>query len=395
MTWEELIYGAVEGNALPCLPFLPRLDLWYQGNKLQGTLPDNYKKASLIEIVDDLGLGYHCVVPDFSTVESLEDYGDAGLGIHKTKSVFYTVDFLVERKVVRDGPKINTTYSTPYGELITQIHYDEQMRLSGITQPIVTRFAIQEESDYAKIAYIFDHAVVKPRYEYYEAIKSLVGNRGPVVGFQYEGGSPMHTLLKEMTPFETFWYNYMDCPELMEMACSKIRKLMRRILEVMADSPAKILYVGANYDSMTTNPHFFHEHIMPELKWSADYLHSKGKILLTHTDGDNSGLLQDYVEANVDIADSVCPSPMTKQTFGEIRRGLQDKVAIWGGIAAISVLEDSMSEYEFEKYLDQTLQDAGGGRRLVLAIADSVPPAAKFERILKIKKRVEEFGAVN
>ena len=157
MTHEEIVYAAIRGEALSELPFVPRLDLWYQGNKLQNTLPDQYKNATLTEILDDLGLGYHCVVPDFSTVESLEDYADAGLGIHRTKSVFYTVEFDVERKVWQDGPRINTVYDTPYGELTTQIHYDEQMRLAGITQPLVTKFAVQGEEDYQKVAYVFEH----------------------------------------------------------------------------------------------------------------------------------------------------------------------------------------------------------------------------------------------
>lgn len=394
MTHEEIVYAAIRGEALSELPFVPRLDLWYQGNKLQNTLPDQYKNATLTEILDDLGLGYHCVVPDFSTVESLEDYADAGLGIHRTKSVFYTVEFDVERKVWQDGPRINTVYDTPYGELTTQIHYDEQMRLSGITQPLVTKFAVQEEEDYQKVAYVFEHGRVKPRYEYYDRIKDIVQDRGPVVGFQYEGGSPMHALLKEMVPFETFWYNSVDCPECMEEACGSIRGLLRKILMVMADSPCRILYVGANYDSMTTNPRFFRENITDELAWSADYLHKKGKILLTHTDGDNTGLLEEYVKADIDVADSICPAPMTKQSLGEIRQVFGNQVTIWGGIAAISVLEDSMTDYEFEKYIDKTLEEAGNGRNLILSIADSTPPGAKFERLLTIMKKVKEFGPV-
>ncbi len=38
----------------------------------------------------------------------------------------------------------------------------------------------------------------------------------------------------------------------------------------------------------------------------------KGKFLLTHTDGENIGLLEEYMACEFDIADSICPSPMTK-----------------------------------------------------------------------------------
>ena len=48
MTHEEMIYRAIRGEDLKELPFVPRLDLWYQGNKLQNTLPDKYKDASLV-----------------------------------------------------------------------------------------------------------------------------------------------------------------------------------------------------------------------------------------------------------------------------------------------------------------------------------------------------------
>ncbi len=43
------------------------------------------------------------------------------------------------------------------------------------------------------------------------------------------------------------------------------------------------------------------------------------KFLLTHTDGENTGLLEHYLESNMDVADSVCPKPMTKLSFKEVR----------------------------------------------------------------------------
>jgi hypothetical protein len=58
------------------------------------------------------------------------------------------------------------------------------------------------------------------------------------------------------------------------------------------------------------------------------------------------------------------------------------------------VLENSMSNYEFEKFLDMTLAGIGSGDHIILSIADTTPPAASFERILKIAEKAKQFGPV-
>ena len=394
MTHEERIMAAIRGEALDRLPFIPRLDLWYQANQLQGTLPDKYRHASLIDIADDLGVGVHCVVPNFSSLEDPDDNAHVCLGLFKTKSVFYTVDVDVEYEVTHDGGATTTVYHTPFGDLSGTTYLDEAMKISGINQPLIKVPVVKTVEDYPKIAYIFDHMSIKPRYDYYYRMKEPFGDRGVVVGFQYEGGSPMHGILKEMSNFEHFWEDYYENIDEMEECCESIRRVLREILRVMADSPCEVLYVGANYDFMTTNPRFFEDYITPDLRWASDYLHSRGKYCLTHADGENFRLLDQYVEAHIDVADSVAPAPMTKVSLAEYREAFGRKITIWGGICAISVLEDSMSDYNFEKYVDEMLTQCGDGRNLILHVADSIPPAAKWERIEYLNKKIAEFGPV-
>ncbi len=65
MNYQERILNTIKGNTVDFLPFVPRMDLWYKSNKINGTLPYKYKNYSLKEITSDLGAGYHSVVPDF------------------------------------------------------------------------------------------------------------------------------------------------------------------------------------------------------------------------------------------------------------------------------------------------------------------------------------------
>ncbi|MCY2991533.1 MAG: hypothetical protein NTY19_27215 [Planctomycetota bacterium] len=60
----------------------------------------------------------------------------------------------------------------------------------------------------------------------------------------------------------------------------------------------------------------------------------------------------------------------------------------------MALLKDSMSDRRFEVYLDDFFQQLGRGDRLILGISDTTPPAAAFERLLKIRDRVEAFGPV-
>ena len=56
---KQNMLDAIAGKPTDRLPWAPRLDLWYKANKLAGTLPDRYRDASLIELVDDLDMGYY------------------------------------------------------------------------------------------------------------------------------------------------------------------------------------------------------------------------------------------------------------------------------------------------------------------------------------------------
>jgi hypothetical protein len=146
---------------------------------------------------------------------------------------------------------------------------------------------------------------------------------------------------------------------------------------------------------MITYPPFFEQHIKPWLKKFADRLHLSGKFLITHTDGENSGLLDFYIDSKIDVADSICPAPMTKLTFKQVRDAFGSKITIMGGIPSIALTEDSMDENQFDRFLDKFFEDVGSGDHLILGISDTTPPAAKLERLLKIGDMVNNFGPVS
>ena len=185
-----------------------------------------------------------------------------------------------------------------------------------------------------------------------------------------------------------------DHPDELAQLARCMEPYWEQLLEVAVHCPAEVVFLGANYDATVQNPRFFAEHILPWLQHAADRLHAQGKYLLTHTDGENTGLLPLYLESGFDVADSICPAPMTKLTFRQVRDTFAGRITIMGGIPSVALLPLSMPEREFDAFLDEFFEAIGCGDHLILGISDTTPPAADFNRIVKIGKRVEAFGPV-
>ena len=64
---------------------------------------------------------------------------------------------------------------------------------------------------------------------------------------------------------------------------------------------------------------------MPYLQRFADLIHPKGKFLLCHCDGENKGLLDLLPESGMDVAEAICPQPMTKVTITEVKKAFKGK----------------------------------------------------------------------
>jgi 5-methyltetrahydrofolate--homocysteine methyltransferase len=92
------------------------------------------------------------------------------------------------------------------------------------------------------------------------------------------------------------------------------------------------------------------------------------------------------------VAESICPAPMTKVPIEEYYRRWSGRLSIFGGIPSTLLLEESATEEEFEAYLDHLFKAIAPGRRIVLGIADSTPPKAVFQRLLRIGEMVGEHG---
>ncbi|MBN1298817.1 MAG: hypothetical protein JW997_03925, partial [Actinobacteria bacterium] len=338
-------------------------------------------------------VGYHSVVPDFRNFAGKDSISFIGLGIYDLKSNPYKINTKsIDFKSQTDKQGFTSSvFFTPYGQISTKVIYNDRMEQDGSTIGHTVEHAIKDKKDYKALGYIFENIEIEKNYSGFEIYRDFIGNDGACIAFCSLSASPVHYIMKELLPFEQFIYQYHDNPGMISGLAEKIQIFLDRAVSIATDSSAEIVFLGANYDSFLTWPEFFKEHITPYLKKSSELARKAGKFFLTHADGENEGLLPQYLEAGIDIADSICPYPMTHLKLADIRKSFKDKITIWGGIPSICVLEKSMNDYEFEKYLNGLLSDIGKGQRIILSFADTTPPGANFERIRKVAKLSREF----
>lgn len=398
MTNKERILAVLREEPTDVLPFVPRLDNWFYAHEATGTLPDQYKHATLREFADDLGVGFHSIIPNFKGWRK-GGYGDlhVGLGIYDLELSPWRVEFHnVGITEERNGKgEHHVVYETPKGKISTTTVYTDQMLKDGITLYVVKEHALKSYEDYEALAYIFENAEVIPIYDAYEDYKeNYIGDRGVAVALSAMWASPGHYLIKELMGFQDFYMERYDDQEAMDELIGRLAPFCGKLFDAAINSPAEVVLSGANYDFTFTTPKVIEELVVPELKRQSEIAHGMGKFIASHTDGENIMLLEQYVKAGFDIADSICPAPLTKISLKETREIFGDQMTIWGGVPSIALLPASVSDRDFYRLVDETLEVIGRGDHMIISVADTLPPMADFDRLLYLKKKVEEFGPV-
>jgi len=294
-----------------------------------------------------------------------------------------------------DGENLRTLVRTPAGEVSTHLYRTKQMAQEGISLAFVKDYAIHSVDDFEAVAQIFEHLKVIPTPEAYAAFKRRVGEHGIAVARGPVAASPVHLILHELVAMDQFFYLYADELDALHRLANRMEPFFDTALDALTACDAEVVFWGANYDQDLTWPPFFEAEIAPWLKKVSDKLHAAGKSLLTHTDGENRGLLPFYPDCGFDVAESVCPHPMTQLTLAEIRKGMGPNITVWGGIPSVALLDDSMDDAAFEAYMDKLFGSLGTGDRLILGVSDNVPPDANLARLERIKEQIEAFGPVH
>jgi len=367
MSHHDRLFAAMRGEDAGILPWAPRMDLWQISLQARGNLPQEFAGLSTAGIADALGVACHAVRADYTQARNPADLLLRGFGIDNHPDYPFRVEMRdLDANLDTGAEHVRYVIHTTEGDVQTHLELSQAMKAEDISLPCVRRYLIESVDDLDTVARVFDNCEVVPTPAAYGAFHQRVGDRGVAVASGPIAASSMHLVLHELAAMDRFYYLFADSPDRLLDLTVRIEPLYEACLDAVVQCDAEVVFWGANYDRDLTWPPFFEAHIAPWLTHVAERLHAAGKLLLTHADGENDQLMHFFAACGVDVVESVCPAPMTKLSLAELRHGFGPQVTVWGGVPSVALLPGSMSDAEFEPYLDRLFAEVADQDRLIL-----------------------------
>lgn len=368
MSNQQRILAILAGKSPDRIPWVPRLQLWYDARVAGGSMPPRYRGLSLRELERAMGAGTpardgHIIKVRHEGVE---------VRWHK-----------------KDG-EILTEFVTPVGT-VSKLG----IKSSGIDSladedTLPKTFPIRRVEDYAVVEYIYEHTYFEPTYEEYEAYEREVGEDGyPMV---YAGDCPIHHFLLYLAGYNQGYFELADHPAQVEHLIRVMEQIdTERLWPLVLNSPARLILHGMHFDTQMTPPPLFERYIKPYYRKVTPALHARDKRLAYHADNNSKAILRLVKESGFDLADCLCTAPMVTVTLEEARAAWGKDMIIYGGVPSV-LLQPEFSDEEFEDYMGQVFRAVAPGDAFILGVSDNVMPDAMIERVERISELVGQKG---
>ena len=350
----DIIYGKTPER----IPAIFRLEPWYNYHAAAGTLPDEIRGISLDGVQEYLGLG---------------------ISARKARVFDTRIRPGVECIEHSKGDEVFTEWRTPAGDLHVVRRYGPGDQQAGLT-PTIVEYPIKSLEDYDAYMEIIRHTEYIPDYDGYADYENTYGDRGlPLVIL---AANPFHDLFLRWVGYQQGFLDLFDRPDVFLSAAEAANEHFRRTMwQIVAESPAKLVMYGVNFDMAVTPPGMFREHFLPHLSEFNRLMHESGKKVAFHGDGDMTGLLDLMVEAGYDVADCFACKPMGKCPIEEAWDVWKDRITIWGGLPSY-MLDETFPLEGLRDHLEMLYRTVAPGNRFILGIADQALPTATWERIV-------------
>jgi len=386
MNYKKSFYDVINNKKPQVIPFIPRFDLWYNVHSKKKPKPIILEGInSLNEFSRSIGFIPYSSIPDFMAGGDLERIIHRSLGFYNLKQCPYKIS-LSSVKVNSKHNSGNTyvEYITPMGSLDTEFIFTEEMKKSGSSISWIKKRLITKKEDYKICKYIFDDMIIEENYKEFDEYIEEQGDDWIPIAYGIMAVSGMQHIMRDFLEITDFFLHFVDNRKELEMLAGSIDKKIGNIIKILSKCSADIILVGANFDSTVTYKPFYKGYILPRFKDYSDILHKNNKKIISHCDGENDSLWELYIDSDIDILEAVAVRPMVRQSFEEIVNIIKGRAVIWGAIDSIALLNDSMSDGDFKKYVENIVNIAKSNR-IILGISDTAPVNMNVDRVLYIK----------
>ena len=296
MTHRERMLAILNGRSPDRIPWIPRLNIWYDAHRLAGTLPEEYREKTLQEVERDV----------FGTVTARD-------GV-LWRSELCGVE--VQRHEVGQMETV-TEYVTPVGTVTTKHRGTGRLRSQGFAD-VQIEFMLKRREDYPVVRYLVEHTQYTPTFEEYERYDHAIADQSyPMVK---AGDRPFHYWMLELAGYNQAFYHLNDFPDKVELLLDVLTDRNKQtIWKYMLDSSARLFQHGIHLSSHMTPPPLFEQYITPYFQELTTSLRARGKTVAMHADNDTRAILSQIKKAGFGMVESFVTSPMVPTTLAEAR----------------------------------------------------------------------------
>lgn len=241
------------------------------------------------------------------------------------------------------------------------------------------------------LQFIIERMRHKPQPDNYAKLRAraeMIGDLGmPIPTFP---SAPLCQLYTTWLGITNTVYAIADTPEEVDKTMELIARSNEEGFKACLDSPMSIFSFNDNVSGDTAGL-FFDKYSVPYYKAKIDEIHRAGKYCYIHTDGSLKKLLPKIAATGANAAEAVTPEPVGDVAIEHLRDGVGDDLIIWGCMPG-AMFCDPFTWPDVEKHIRRVIEVHKDKARLVLGVADLVPPNADITFIRKITDLMEEIG---
>lgn len=276
---------------------------------------------------------------------------------------------------------VRTVFSTPDGDLST---VEEPAGFTSWRH----EHLFKTPDDYKALLFFIQAAVVEPAYDEVMGLADELGE-----DFVVRDNLPLEPLQNlissHLMSMEDFGLQWMENRDEMLKLYDALVEVARTIYPIVAEGPLEFCNYGGNVVPSVIGPNVFRDHYLPHYEEAADILHTKGKLLGTHLDADNTPIMDLVAQTSLDYIEAYDPG--MGPSVAEARAAWPDKV-LWINWPSAWHLR---SAEEVRAGTMQLLREASPGDRFIIGITEDVPEERWRENFAAIMDAIDAHAAAS
>ncbi|NUN96883.1 MAG: hypothetical protein HUU16_11985 [Candidatus Omnitrophica bacterium] len=357
----DVAFGHAHGRVL----WQPRILCWFTDKRFAGEpLPERYREMTEAEIYRDLGCS-----------NRVYDYNDCYRRVEdpRIERTEQTLSEGVIRRCVR----------TPVGEISAVFR-----KSANSWFEIQEKHWIETPEDMRVGTWIQDHTTWEWDEDRFREVLSMWGDRG--APSMYMPRVNVEHLYLETMGVERAIFALLEWEEVVEDYYRALHECHLRMIEVINRSPIRLVCFGDNLHCATLSPRLYEQWVLPAYHDRCARLHSAGKFVYSHWDGDTKALLPYARSSGLDGIEAITPKPQGDVTLEEMKEALGNEVFLLDGIPAV-FFDRTYTEEELAECAERLIELFAP--RLILGISDEISSTGDLERVRLVGKIVDDYNA--